>query len=78
MSEEEEEENGKEEEIKVSKISEMERHRSRRKNSSFRLDEQPIRLPDELQLNHNPQNGDKHTPVSPVRLPQTPLNDCKH
>ncbi len=45
---------------------------------SFRVDEQPIRLPDELQLNHNPQNGDKHTPVSPVCLPRTPLNDCKH
>lgn len=45
---------------------------------SFRVDEQPIRLPDELQLNHDPQNGDKHTPVSPVCLPRTTLNDCKH
>lgn len=52
--------------------------RGGRNGRSFRVDEQPIRLPDELQLNHNPQNGDKHTPVSPVRLPRTPLNDCKH
>lgn len=49
-----------------------------RNNRSCRVDEQPIRLPDELQLNHNPQNGDKHSPVSPVCLPRTPLNDCKH
>lgn len=52
--------------------------RKGRNDRSFGVDEQPIRLPDELQLNHNPLNGDKHTPVSPVCLPQTPLNDCKH
>lgn len=53
-------------------------YRGGKSSRSFRVDEQPIRLPDELQLNHNPLNGDKHTPVSPVCLPQTPLNDCKH
>lgn len=52
--------------------------RGGRSSGSFGVDEQPIRLPDELQLNRNPQNGDKHTPASPVCLPQTPLNDCKH
>lgn len=49
-----------------------------RNNRSYFMDKQPIRLPDELQLSHKPQNRDKHTPVSPVHLPQTPLNDCKH
>lgn len=49
-----------------------------KRSRSFRVDEQPIRLPDELQLNHNPLNGDKHTPVSPVCFPRMPLNDCKH
>lgn len=44
----------------------------------FRADEEPMRSPDEPQISHKPRNGDKHTPVSPVGLPPTPLNDCKH